>query len=65
MTISELICRLQAIKCEHGDLPVSHREDSLTCGFCPVTSASVEKIRKSSKRYREDYAEGETHVLIS
>lgn len=22
MTISELICRLQAIKCEHGDLPI-------------------------------------------
>lgn len=22
MTISELICRLQAIKCEHGDLEV-------------------------------------------
>lgn len=22
MTISELICRLQSIKCEHGDLPV-------------------------------------------
>lgn len=23
MTISELICRLQAIKCEHGDLRVA------------------------------------------
>lgn len=23
MTISELICRLQAIKCEHGDLEVA------------------------------------------
>lgn len=29
MTISELICRLQAIKCEHGDLPVTAMEDDM------------------------------------
>lgn len=29
MTISELICRLQAIKCEHGDLEVYHATDNL------------------------------------
>lgn len=27
MTISELICRLQAIKCEHGDLFIAVRDD--------------------------------------
>lgn len=27
MTISELICRLQAIKCEHGDLYIAIRDD--------------------------------------
>lgn len=27
MTISELICRLQSVKCEHGDLPVVHESE--------------------------------------
>lgn len=32
MTISELICRLQAVKCEHGDLEVFYED----CGYLPV-----------------------------
>lgn len=39
MTISELICRLQAIKCEHGDLPVAFPDE---CGvWVGVSSVDV------------------------
>lgn len=32
MTISELICRLQEVKCEHGDLEVRIASRNIDCG---------------------------------
>lgn len=47
MTISELICRLQAIKCEHGDLPVVHESEdggSYNIVLCVETHQTKELI---------------------
>ena len=47
MTISELICRLQAIKCEHGDLPVVHESEdgsSYHIALCVETYQTKELV---------------------
>lgn len=46
MTISELICRLQAIKCGHGDLPVICEGSDLTNGHLNlrIENGAVSKL---------------------
>ena len=52
MTISELICRLQAIKCEHGDLRVSVPDEF--GGLADAEHVTVHKT-KTDIGYKSEY----------
>lgn len=46
MTISELICRLQSVKCELGDLPVTCEGEELSNGHLNlrIENGAVSKL---------------------
>lgn len=50
MTISELICRLQAIKCEHGDLEVIFFD---TAGWNEVGNVQMRRLMNEPNVWQE------------
>ena len=50
MTISELICRLQAIKCEHGDLEILLND---TAGWNGVSNVEMQTLDDGEHNLRE------------
>lgn len=49
MTISELICRLQAIKCEHGDLKVNFDDG----GWSPARNVEARMLTNGVTETKE------------